>query len=108
VAASFAEARSDQEFAISFRPGDRARLDAEDGPAWEGGPPVADGAAQAGMEGWIAHDAAGADLTGAGFELRFDQGYAPGARGAVGERGWEEGAQADEACIADQGLDWFA
>ena len=57
------------------------------------------------VDGGVADDAFAADGAGAGFELRFDQCDGPGAGDAEGERGGQDGGQADEAGVADEGVD---
>ena len=95
----------DQEFAVAFRAGDRAFGEPKDAPAWQGGPPQAHTLAHGSVYRGIAHHPLPVDGIGSCLELRLDQRHRPSPGHAKLKRRRQQGGEADEAGVADQGRD---
>src|SRR5882724_3056606 len=100
-AAAFA---GDQELAVAVGAGDRTLGDADHGPAGLTAEPRGNARADFLVQIGVADNAALADLRGADFELRLDQGDEAGRGRGQRERRRQYHFEADEAGIADDAI----
>ena len=95
----------EQKFAVAFGAEDRAFDDPDHRPARLRGDPRGGALADFAMDRRVAHDAAFADLRGAGLELRLDQRHQLRLLGGERERRRQHRRKADKARVAGDDVD---